>query len=434
MLIRGDVLIDLRQKMMEEAFIPYLIAINLTKQCNLNCDHCYMDAEARVAPSPSHLTLEKLNSLFSEIATRAPQTIIVLTGGEPLYRTDLPEIVRAGNDLGLKMVLGTNGLLLTDKKIEALQGAGLQGMGISLDSIHEEAHDRFRGVPDAFRKTCENIKKCIDKKMHVQIHFTVTKDNSDEIEDAVKMAKNLGATIINFFFLVCIGRGNSKIDLTPTQYEDALLRIARLQKNEKGIMVQSRCTPHFKRILYQENPESEYTRAMGYDGGGCPAATHYCRIDPKGEVTPCPYMEISGGSVHQSSFWDIWDKSTLFDSFRRPELLKGRCGSCEFKSICGGCRARSLVENGDLMGEDPNCSYVPEGKPLIRVQDLTPNLKIHWDEEAQNHLKKVPFFLRKRLSKRLEEKANREGQVTITLEFMKGYRKEREKELGIKFQ
>src|SRR5690606_25272142 len=140
-------------------------------------------------------------------------------------------------------------------------------------------------------------RNCRAAGIHVQIHFTVTRWNRAQIPAAVEMARDLGAAILNFFFLVCVGRGDGRMDLSPAEYEEALREIAILQKTSRGIMVQTRCTPHFKRILHEIDPKSPFTRAEGYDGGGCLAATHYCRITPKGEMTPCPYIEASGGNV-----------------------------------------------------------------------------------------------------------------------------------------
>ncbi len=414
--------------------IPYLIAINLTERCNLNCAHCYMDAQRRISAQNNELNHAELSTLFQTIAKRAPGTIIVLTGGEPLLRPDIDNLVKSGVKAELRVVIGTNGHLLNKDKIVSLKKIGLSGVGISMDSVHADQHDSFRGVPGSFEKAVKAIKLCRPNDLHVQIHFTVTQSNHKQIEPAVHMAKELGASIINFFFLVCIGRGQSSMDLSPMLYESCLNQIAGLQDHHKGIMIQSRCTPHFKRILYERNPESPYTRATGYDGGGCPAARRYCRIDPQGEVTPCPYMTLSAGNIRQKSFWEIWDNATLFNSLRNPDFLLGRCGKCEYKLLCGGCRARSLVQSGNVMEEDPNCLYKPYDGEVIPIMNdpITPsNKNIIWTDEAKERLNKIPIFLRGRIRKKLEERAKTEG-IPVTKELMQKHRSEREKELGIK--
>jgi radical SAM protein with 4Fe4S-binding SPASM domain len=254
------------------------------------------------------------------------------------------------------------------------------------------------------------------------------------LEQAIVLGMKLGASITNFFFLVCIGRGKTIIDLAPDQYEESLQEIVRLQDRYRGIMVQTRCAPHFKRILYENNPESPYTRATGYDGGGCLAATRYCRIDPRGEVTPCPYLDVSAGNIRERPFWQIWEDSQLFDSLRHP-VLQGRCGECEFRLLCGGCRARSLVQRDQLMGEDPNCSYVPRGRKEIVVLETArfSDDQVEWTEEARDRLKKIPIFLRPMVKKKLEQRAAREG-GPVTSELMQNHREERERELGVKFK
>jgi radical SAM protein with 4Fe4S-binding SPASM domain len=426
-----------------ETFLPYLVAVNLTKRCNLACAHCYMDAQQR-ASAEGEMSDAELKDMFAEIGARAPGTILVLTGGEPLMHPGLLGLVRAGKESGLRMVLGTNGVLLTEGLAAKLKAAGLEGMGISLDSVYPKSHDLFRGVSGAFAKSCNAVRLCRAAGMHAQIHFTVTRWNRAEIPEAVTMARNLGAAILNFFFLVCVGRGEGLMDLSAAEYEDALREIAILQKTAPGILVQTRCTPHFKRILHENDPEDPYTRATGYDGGGCLAATHYCRITPKGEMTPCPYIEESGGNVRTQGFWPVWDGNALFGSLRKPELLQGRCGACEYKQICGGCRARAFAEKGDLLAEDPNCGYVPKGaEPVQALLPGRPGValrpeggersgEVDWTPEARDRLSHLPVFLRPMVKRKLEERARREN-TPVTLELMRKHREERERELGIKF-
>jgi radical SAM protein with 4Fe4S-binding SPASM domain len=415
-----------------EPWLPYLVAVNLTKRCNLNCAHCYMDAQQRMSITEGEMEDAEVSALFREIGARAPGTIIVLTGGEPLLHPGLDGFVRAGAAANLRMVLGTNGVLLTERRAEDLKRAGLEGMGISLDSVRPKAHDGFRGMQGAFAKTCEAVRICGRTGIHAQIHFTVTRWNRNELADAVEMARGLGAAIINFFFLVCVGRGQGSMDLSPGEYEASLKEIAALQKSSRGILVQTRCTPHFKRILYEADPQSPYTRATGYDGGGCLAGTHYCRVTPKGEVTPCPYMELSAGNIRQEGFWKVWDSSRLFQSMRDPSLLEGRCGSCEFKLICGGCRARSLAQ-GNLMAEDPSCEYRPAGGAVLQPGNESAPMTVDWTPEAMDRLKKMPVFLRAMVKRKLEERARAEG-VPVTPELMARHRLERERELGLKFK
>ena len=185
----------------ETKLLPYLIAVNLTRRCNLKCAHCYLDAGGKDESITEELSTSELCNLFSEIAEKAEGTLIVLTGGEPLLRPDIGELVSTGNSLGLRMVLGTNGLGLSAKIAQELKVSGLQGVGISLDNLYSEAHDQFRGVPGAWEKTLAAFRECRACGLHVQLHTTVTHQNADQIEDFVEFAKNEGISILNFFFL-----------------------------------------------------------------------------------------------------------------------------------------------------------------------------------------------------------------------------------------
>jgi MoaA/NifB/PqqE/SkfB family radical SAM enzyme len=300
-----------------------------------------MDAEQRRRAGADELSLSEVAGLLTMIGERAPRTIAVLTGGEPLLRYDIDEIVVVGVAAGLEVVLGTNGVALTESRIRRFRKLGLAGVGISLDAVNAPAHDRFRGSPGSFARSCRAICRCADNGLHAHVHFTVTRQNQNTLEAAVELARDLGAGIINFFFLVCVGRGCSMLDLTPPQYEQALLRITQLQREQSGIMVQARCAPHFKRVLYEQDPESLYTRATRYDGGGCPAATHYCRVTPAGDVTPCPYIEQPAGNVRDEDFWSIWQGSDLMNTLRRLRIhgavrrLSRPCPGSDRRSVRG---------------------------------------------------------------------------------------------------
>ena len=374
-----------------------------------------------------------MTALFRAIAERAPGTVIVLTGGEPLLRDDIFELVSAGSVAGLRVVLGTNGRLINHEVAARLKEAGLQGVGVSLDSPSPQEHDSFRGIEGAWKRAIAAIEACRDVDLHVQMHTTVMRHNVEQIPSVVRLAREHGVAIVNFFFLICTGRGERLSDIEPEEYETALHKIAQLQMETPSPMIQARCAPHFKRILHQLDPASPFTRAQGYDGGGCLAGSHYCRIDPVGNVTPCPYLENVAGNIRQTPFWEIWDRSPLFAALRAPRLT-GRCESCEYRALCGGCRARAQARHGSLMAEDPSCSWKPKGRPEAQVPagPAPTYLEARWTPAARKRLERVPPFVRDMVRKRLEEKAVKEGR-TITPEFMAEYRGQREKELGLKF-
>ena len=259
-----------------------------------------------------------------------------------------------------------------------------------------------------------SIDSCVANEMPFQIHFSVTDETADEIDAMVAFARDAGAMVLNVFFMVCTGRGEKYTDISPTKYEAVLKRVAHAAKTEQKLMVRAKCAPHFKRIAMQMDPEWPITSAHGYDAGGCIAATRYARITPNGNVTPCPYMENSVGSVRETSFGDIWNNSSTLQALRVPKL-EGRCGICEFQKLCGGCRARPLARDGNLMGEDFLCSYQPSGGAVISpIMAGASSMK--WSADAQAHIARVPGFVRRMVRRRAEDYVRSTGRNEVTSE------------------
>ena len=394
----------------------FLLAINLTKRCNLACAHCYMDAETMKHGSENELTTEEVCGLLNDIAGRGTETMVVLTGGEPMMRGDLEELVAHGVGCGLAMVVGTNGVALTDKRVQSLKAAGTMGVGISVDSLDPEKHDAFRGLNGAWEKTMQGIEACKRHDLPFQIHFSVTEANANEVPSMIDFARATGARVLNVFFLVCTGRGESMSDISPITYERVLNQLVAAQEQSQELLIRARCAPHYKRIAYQRNPASTLTRAAGYEGGGCLAGIHYCRIMPEGGVTACPYIPEEDGNIRDNKFWDIWYQSPTFQSLRSPRL-QGKCGSCEFQKLCGGCRARPLAMGGSLMDTDPWCVHVPDGSAVIEPLIEQPK-KLAWSEEAEKRLSRVPSFLRKMVKNRAESYVQELGLQMVTEEHL----------------
>ncbi|OGS98538.1 MAG: pyrroloquinoline quinone biosynthesis protein PqqE [Gallionellales bacterium RIFCSPLOWO2_12_FULL_59_22] len=394
----------------------FLLAINLTNRCNLACAHCYMDAETMKHGDRNELTAEEVCSLLDDIAARSTETMVVLTGGEPMLRGDLEKLVAHGAGLGLAMVVGTNGVALTDKRVQSLKATGAMGAGISVDSLDPEKHDAFRGLPGAWEKTMQGIEACKRHGLPFQIHFSVTESNADEVPGMIDFARASGARVLNVFFLVCTGRGESMSDISPVTYERVLNQLVAAQEQSRDLLIRARCAPHYKRIAYQRNPASTLTRAAGYEGGGCLAGIHYCRVTPEGGVTACPYIPNEDGNIRDKKFWDIWDQSPTFQSLRKPKL-QGKCGSCEFRKLCGGCRARPLAMGESLMDTDPWCVHVPEGAAVIEPL-AEQSKKLAWSEEAEKRLSRVPSFLRKMVKSRAESYVQELGLDTVTEEHL----------------
>ena len=394
----------------------FLLAINLTRRCNLRCPHCYLDAGNRERGGEDELTTDEVRHLLDEVAGRGTETMVVLTGGEPLLRGDLDALVAHGTGHGLSMVVGTNGVLLSDKRVQSLKAAGALGVGISLDSLDPARHDEFRGCPGAWEKTLAAMEACRRHDLPFQVHFSVTETNADEVPAMIDFARATGALVLNVFFLVCTGRGESMSDISPQRYEQVLHELVAAQERSPDLVIRARCAPHFKRIAFQRDPGSPLTRATGYEGGGCLAGIHYCRITPEGCVTACPYIPDEAGSMRQRPFWQIWDHSQSFQALRHPNL-KGKCGDCEYRILCGGCRARPLAAGGELMDADPWCSYRPAGGAVIQPMTEQP-CELAWSPEAQQRLARVPSFLRKMVKKRAETYAQEQGARQVTGEHL----------------
>jgi len=391
---------------------PYLIALNLTERCNLACEHCYLDAKVLKEGAVDELGTDDLKRVLGEIAEVGPEAMVVLTGGEPMLRRDLPELARHASGLGLMVVVGTNGMLLRPDRIRELQDAGVAGVGISVDSLNPDHHDDFRGKKGAWIKTMQGIDACKGVGMPFQIHFSATDETADEIDDMVAFARNAGAMVLNVFFMVCTGRGEKYSGISPEKYDRVLRRVAKAAKEEKRLMVRAKCAPHFKRIAIEMDPDWPITAAHGYDAGGCIAATRYARITPTGDVTPCPYMENSAGSVKDQSFAKIWQDAPVLNELRAPKL-EGRCGVCEFQILCGGCRARPLAMDGNMMGEDSLCTYQPQGGAVITPM-VPAGTTMRWANDAETHLARIPGFVRRMVRKRAEEYVRGEGRAEVT--------------------
>ncbi len=403
--------------MAQAAEAPFLVALNLTRRCNLACAHCYIDAGTRRAGADAELTTAEVKSVLDGIASLGGETMVVLTGGEPFLRPDVETLARHCTGLGLMVVIGTNGMALDSRRVAGLRDAGVAGVGISLDSLDPAYHDRFRGREGAWAKTMVAIDACRQGGLAFQIHFSVTDGNAAELESMIAFARSAGALVLNVFFLVCTGRGERFADISPDVYDAVLRRVTRAAHKETGLLVRAKCAPHFKRIAIELDPAWPITLAHGYEAGGCLAGTRYCRVTPEGEVTACPYIEMPVGSVRTTPFAEIWRDAPMFHQLRAPRL-EGRCGGCEYRKICGGCRARPLVRSGMLMGEDFLCNYRPQGGAVIEPLHAAAG-EFTWTAEAEQRLSRVPPFLRRMVRSRIEQEARRRGRDTVTADDMR---------------
>jgi heme b synthase len=342
-----------------------LVAWELTRSCNLACAHCRASAES--GPYPNELSTERSLELLSDIASFS-SPIIILTGGEPLLRDDIFTIARGGTDLGLRMVLATNGTLLKPETVRRLIEAGIQRISISIDGKDERSHDELRGVEGAFSGALFGIENARSEHLSFQINTTITKRNMAELSEIESLVERLGADAHHLFLLVPTGRGAQMADdsLGAREYEEVLGRIYRYEMSAP-YPVKVTCAPQYMRIR-RETAAREGT-VIPESGHGFAASTRGCLggisflfISHDGTTQPCGYLEVTGGNITRTPIRDIWERADVFCRLRDHSLLGGKCGVCEHVDICGGCRARALFQYGDYLAQEPLCPYVPRKK------------------------------------------------------------------------
>ena len=323
-----------------------IISWNTTQECNIRCVHCYRDAGSKHA---EELDTAEGKQLIEQIA-KAGFKILILSGGEPLMRADIYELIRHAKEQGLRPVLGTNGILITPEVAVKLKEAGLARAGISLDSVDAGRHDEFRKWPGAWQGAVDGMAACRAAGLPFQIHTTAMNWNEPEITELTDFAVSAGAAGHHIFFLVPVGRGKDIEDtsLHTEQYESLLGRILDKQQQVE-IELKPTCAPQFMRIAKERGMKMRFTK-------GCLAGTAYCVIIPNGDVHPCPYLPMKVGNVRQTPFDEMWAKSEIFQDLRH-QPLKGACGRCGYDDICGGCRARAYYySDGDYLAEEPWCA------------------------------------------------------------------------------
>jgi radical SAM protein with 4Fe4S-binding SPASM domain len=420
---------------------PYVISWNLTYRCNLACEHCYLDAGG--APQVgtenfadrSELSTDECFRVIDEIAAFAPECLTILTGGEPLLRRDILEIVRRAAERELWVVVGTNGVRITENVSRRLAEAGARGLSLSLDALDPDRHDRFRKVRGAWRNTVEGAEILNRTGLPFIVQTTAGAHNLGELDAIAAFAHDrLAAKVWNLYFLVPTGRGQFVSDITPAQYDEVLASLYRIQrKYDRRMLVNAKCAPHYIKTMLENGLPPARTYSGG--AGGCPAGTHYMGIRPNGDVTPCPYLPVFAGTLRSASLADLWTSSELFTDIRRRTSLGGRCGECEMNGHCGGCRARAYGMTGDLMAEDPLCTHTPgkfAGSPLLTLRRPgavagTPGIPaiqygpespttIAWDDEAAERMKRIPAFVRGMVVRAVEDSCRRNGLDRVTVE------------------
>jgi heme b synthase len=359
----------------EETIAPslQLIAWEITRSCNLLCAHCRSSSTAGIYKD--ELSTEECLHLIDRIV-EVGKPVLILTGGEPILRQDLFQIAGYAVRKGLRVVIGTNGTLVTENVAAKLKETPISRVAVSIDFPTNELQDKFRGKVGAFESALAGIAKLRQAGVEVQINSTITKLNVKYLNELLELALEAGAVAFHPFMLVPTGRGKGleKAEMSPEEYEQTLNWVYDKQKElGSSIFFKPTDAPHYQRIVRQRssgtNPqgllhaERSATKARkdAVDSmtRGCLAGTGFCFISHRGRVQGCGYLDVEAGNVRDKSFGEIWMNSELFRKLRDLSNLKGKCSICEYKIVCGGCRARAYESTGDYLEAEPYCMYEP---------------------------------------------------------------------------
>jgi radical SAM protein with 4Fe4S-binding SPASM domain len=350
---------------------PFLVVWDFTHKCNLSCKHCYSNSGA---VNEEELTTEQALAVVDQLAD-ANVTALAFSGGEPLTRKDFFQVARYASERGLYVSLASNGTLLTKENVQKIKEAKVNYIDVSIDGASAKTHDDFRGVPGTFDKAVAGLKNCVEADLCVCIATTVGKNNMGELPAIIDLAEQIHAERFTYFNFIPTGRGKAHLDqdLSPQEREQVLRYL--LNRMSAGCKTTILATaPQLARIALQCQGSSgtgEVTMPLAHMQtvnvtkkavplgdfiGGCGAGRLYCSLSPQGDVHPCVFLPVNVGNLQTQTFQDIWLNSPLFNAFRNRANLKGSCGKCDYKYICGGCRARSAAyHNGDMLNSDPGC-------------------------------------------------------------------------------
>ncbi len=347
-----------------------IIAWEITRRCMMDCRHCR--AGEKPASAEHELSTRECLRLVDEIVAFA-SPVVMITGGEPMLRDDLPEIIHylSGKDIGT--TLSPCGPLVTADALFSLRDAGLGYISFSIDAIDPAAHDSFRRYPGAFASVLKGIDLAKKTGLPFAILTTITRHNVDDLPRIIRFAGDLGAAFFIPFFLVATGKGKNirHHQLSPAEYEACLNRLYDLSTDRRHLpagcdmVIRPGCAPHFPRIVHQREGSYKLSFFDTPVTDGCLAGISFLFISYRGIVQPCGYLDLPCGDVRREHLQTIWNTSPVFRNIRNPHAYEGKCGVCEFLSVCRGCRARAHAESGNYMHEDPFCSHRPAQPAML---------------------------------------------------------------------
>jgi radical SAM protein len=361
---------------------PFLAIWEITQACDLACKHCR--AAAQPMAHPDQLSTEEGKALIDQIsAMHVP--IFVFTGGDPLKRGDIYDLIRYASEKGVKVAVTPSATpLLTREAIFKMKEAGVVRLGISLDGSSPEIHDKFRGLPGAWARTIQAIEWANEAGIPIQVHSTISRHNATDLDNLCALFEKLKIVMWNVFFLVPVGRGQLDDLLSGEEFEQVFGKIYELSQRV-SFQIKTTEAMHYRRYLLQHNLEE---RRMGHGQGhphgaaheyeaGDPTADAHTRtvgwatrrvndgkgfvfISHVGNVYPSGFLPIHAGNIRETPLQELYRDAPIFKALRDTKRLEGKCGACEYKEICGGSRARAYALTGDPLAQEPCCIYQPK--------------------------------------------------------------------------
>jgi AdoMet-dependent heme synthase len=353
---------------------PFIVIWETTRACDLACLHCRADAVTR--RNPLELTTAEARKMMDDVRGFG-RPLFVLTGGDPLKRPDTIELVEYGTSIGLRMAMTPSGTpLMNETVIEALARAGLSRLAVSLDGSTAAIHDAFRGVKGSWQWTICMLEAARAAGLTTQVNTTVSRYNYEDFDELCHLMTSLGISLWSVFFLVPTGRARVQDVASAEEFENVFQRMYELSKHA-GFDIKSTAAPQYRRVLMQRqvgerrngdrnSTPSMLTAGVGFslrDGVGRAKGVNdgdgFMFISHTGEIQPSGFLPLSAGNVRRESLVDAYRNAPLFRDLRDPSLLKGKCGVCEYRSICGGSRARAYAMTGDYLEAEPFCTHIP---------------------------------------------------------------------------
>ncbi len=348
---------------------PKVIAWEMTRRCMLACKHCR--GSARDECYENEFTTEECKKTIDSIANFC-SPILIMTGGEPMTRSDIYELAKYASDKGIYPVMAPCGFLITPETAQKMVDSGIKAISISIDGATAESHDAFRGVAGAYEKTMQGLKNAIDAGMKFQVNVTVTKKNIGDLPKILDKAVELGAMTLDLFFLVPTGRGSAirDLEISAEEQEKALQWVYEVSQTAP-LRVKTTCAPHYARIQKQNKKPSEtithgakrhHGGDPNYVSGGCMAGDGFVFISHTGILQTCGFLDIPCGDLRALNydFQQAYLESDVFNKLRDANNLEGKCGACEYRRVCGGCRARAYGHGGNYLAPEPGCVYIPK--------------------------------------------------------------------------